>query len=768
MIQTSDAFRKAIVGSPREIQLFAVVDISDPDKVMRPVTSSGEDPWSRSAQLYDYEIENPPRYATLEDGRWLLDGSFDLFPDNYSVPERVGFAGNVLSGSRGVFLEPFWIQMNFANVRILQAVSLFFSGDPVDGVPVDFTVEIWSNSQLVHSAEIKGSTEADVLVKGFTVYDPTHVKLTISRWSLPYRRVRMMEFVIGLFERWNNSDLYSFNATLQGQFSCLSLPYGSVSLAMDNLDRRFEPRNKDSIFQSIEERQGVDIYIGCMTEFGMERVKLGVFYQAKDGWSTSDNNIVMKWYLVDIIGLITDRTFIVPNTLPTTLEGWLRALVGQLGVNFQNRYSVDPDYANKPVKANLREDVTGKKCGDILRWACQASGTWPRADAETGMLCAEPLWDEGNKVTLDNLNTYPAMKANDSLAALIFQLAVPGTVDGEEVQNTVQQEFVVSGNSTTSEQTVTIINPFIHSSDEALAASRLILSQYGGNVYELTGRGDPSSEIGDVDTIWLDESNAATARRMSQTFQIQNGVLQGCRSTLLQADGSYLWTEFEVIRASGTFTAPPGVHQLRIVLGQGGQGGGHGGPGWIGRTGFWGSSLASGYGEDGVDGQGGAIWYGVINCNEGQIFQVTLGAGGAPGSKVGQAGAMGGHTTFGVYSSADGRVYANGYTDIANGQAFARTGVEAPLPGTGDGGKGGRGGDPGEGYIYSYTYTPAGADPSVKNTRYELVITKDPGPGGPGVRGATGFAMVTWEKPEQELITQLEKETNHEKTVGRT
>lgn len=751
MIKTSEAFREAIVGSPRGIELFAVVDISDPDKVMDLPTTSGEAPWSRKDQLTNYDLSIPKRNATLERGRWLGDGSFDLFPDDYRVQTEVGFGSNILSGSSGAFSDPVWVRVSFSGVRIIQAFSLYFPGDPVDGVPYHFKVEVWCGSQLYYTQEVEDNTESEVQFKGFTVYDPTAVRLTVYSMSIPSRRVRMTEFVIGMFERWDSGMLASFSATLQGQFSCLSLPYGSATLSMDNADRRFEPRRKDSIFQSIEERQGVELFLGCQTSEGMERVKIGVFYQAGDGWKTSSNELTMRWYLVDIIGLISDRTFIVPDTLPTTLSGWLKALVSQLGRAFENRYKVDPNYASKPVTALSREDVTGKKCGDILRWACQASGTWPRADQSTGALCAEPLWNEGNKITLDNLNTYPTMKANESLAALIFQLAVAGEADEEGNPTTTKQEYVVSGNSTTSEKTVTIINPFIHTTDQALAAARLILSQYGGNLLELTGRGDPSSEIGDVDTVWLDESAATTARRMSQTFNFQDGVLQQCRSSLLQADGSYLWENFAVIRESGIFTAPPGVHQLRIVLGRGGQGGGVGQEGQYKSAGTSNISFSGfncEYGEDGVDGQGGEIWYGVIDCNEGQQFQVTLGAGGAPGGVYGQPGSLGGHTTFGVYSSENGQLYPNGYTDIANGQAFARTGVEVPLPGTGDGGKGGKGGDPPEGYLYTYTYTPIGAASTVVNTATKWQETKPPGPGHPGAPGATGFAMVTWDRPD--------------------
>ena len=89
-------------------------------------------------------------------------------------------------------------------------------------------------------------------------------------------------------------------------------------------------------------------------------------------------------------------------------------------------------------------------------------------------------------MTLDNMEAYPVMKANDDLAALIFTLA-----DGNGT------EYVVSGNATASGNTVAVNNPFIHTQAEALTAARLILSTYGGNQLEAVGRGNPASELGD-------------------------------------------------------------------------------------------------------------------------------------------------------------------------------------------------------------------------------------------------------------------------------
>ena len=100
-----------------------------------------------------------------------------------------------------------------------------------------------------------------------------------------------------------------------------------------------------------------------------------------------------------------------------------------------------------------------------------------------------------------------------------------------------------------------------------------------------------------------------------------------------------------------------------------------------------------------MDGKGGRVWFGTIKLNPGATVHYKRGAGGAPGSVYGEAGGLGQPSTFGAYSSAEGQLYPDGYTDIANGRAFCRPGVEVPLPGSGDGGKGGDGGEPPEGYL---------------------------------------------------------------------
>ena len=590
----------------------------------------------------------------------------------------------------------FTVTLPMSGVEVLQEMAVYFPEADYDGYGVNFSVLIYADSSHQYTESFTGNTEHVVRVNGFELNNPQYITLTVTKWSLPVRRMRIPEIVVGVYEVWSEDDLAGFTINMQGNFTNLALPYSTCTLQLDNLDRRFEPRNKNGIFKSLEDRQGIKTSMGVDLGSDTEYVPTGTYYQYSGGWKTGNNDITIAWNLVDIIGLLVDRRFAAPVSLPTTLSGWAEALVSQLGANFSTFYDVDPDYASLPVTASATalEDVT---CGQVLMWICQATETWPRADAETGHLTIEPFWNEGNIYDLDNLESYPVMTGNDDIALIDFTLS-----DGTELS--------ISGTSTSSSVTASVNNPFLHTTDAARAAARMILAAYGGNRIETTGRGNPSSEIGDVATVQLDASNATTGRVTQQTFEFRNGVVTGCKSVLLQADGSFLYQNRAVITASGTWTAPTGVTSLRLILV------GHGGDGGHGSDGTWEAE-----GTPGADGAGGKVWAGTVAISEGQTFNITIGE----------------NTIFGAYSSANGTSYPNGYTDIASGDSYARPGVESPENGTGDGGKGGAGG---------YQGQKREVDISEDELPiWRTVIDAYPTEGLPGVAGVPGCAVVYWD-----------------------
>lgn len=697
MISSTAAYKECVVANSRRTFAKAVVYLVDPDIEYGTPTSSGATALSVPSQLIDRNYEMGTPYATLELNRWTLDGS-------QSIDEGLGEVGIESAaeyGSDGSGST--WVTLPFTGVGVIQGCELYFSDRDCDGWPVDFTVDILVSGVSVHTATITGNTERHVTVEGFTVYSPTGIKVTVTEWSLPYMRMRTAEIIPGEIETWEGDQLAGIDIQQQVDYSLLTLPYSVAKIEIDNSDRRFDPRNKTGLFQMLEDRQPVELYIGVGVPDAPEYIPAGVYYQYDGGWKSTNNAMIMKWTLADIIGLLQMRRYSVPLSLPTKLGGWIADLVSQLGTAFAGHYYVDPDYENTSVTASAAAlaDVT---CGQVLLWLLQATGLTARSDPRNGHLTIEPYRNEGNEITLDNVTTYPIMYANGDIAEITFR--VNGT------------DYTYAGTSTSSPTTATLSNPFIPNQTAAFKAAQYIVSTFGGNRLETIGRGDPTTEIGDVATVQLDKSTATTGRVFFIRNKFVNGVLQSCTTKMLQASGSSMYENRQQFTASGSFTVPAGVTQLQLVLVGQGQNGAKGEAGQYAPdyTGTANQAVTQGAnGERGADGQGGKVWTGLVSVTPGVTYSITIGN----------------DTTFASYTSANGIRYPNGYTDINSGDSFARTGVNSPKTGSGDGGRGGAGGTGGTAvWLFG-----------------QLLDEILPTDGLSGALGATGSCVIYWEDP---------------------
>ena len=695
MLQTSNQYPGAITGDTRHMLIKATLNLIDPDLTYGTPTASPQDLYGNLDQLYDTNAELT-RMASLEHNRWTLDGTVAVRNDE---PE-IGCETVSLFDADGV--GSLTCTLAIGGVTTLQVVGFNFPTHPADGIPEDFTVTIYAGATVLYTETVTGNTETFFQLDGFTANYPTAIELTVTRWSLPDRRMRVAEIIPGTIEYLTDQDFVDFSVQQQGNPSCVLLPYGSCSLTLDNSDRRFDPRSKNSLFQSIEDRLGIEVLLGVDLGAEVEWVPVGTYYLHSGGWRTSTYEMTIAWDLIDIVGLLCDRLFVVPDTLPTTLEGWVAEIVGQLGKAFEGRYYVDPAYATMAM-ITVAGNVEDQTCGQLIQWLCLASGCWPRADAATGNLMLEPTGSIGEgEATLDNLSRYPILYSNDDLAFITINEYTDNTT-------TVYATYTVPGNSSASANTLMIADPFIQSEAQVEQAVRMVLSCYGGNRIEITGRGDPSHEIGDIMTIQLSDEAATTARLLTQELTFSDGVMKDCTSTLLQADGVALWTDREAFIDSGSWTCPDDVTEIRLILVGKGTNGTNGGNGtWTHK------------GAPGIDGIGGKVYVDTITVTPGVTYTITIGD----------------ESEFGLYSSASGSVLPYGFTDIASGASYGRSAVARPVKGSGDGGKGGAGGSKGIKY----------RNPNFRTNETPEYLYIQPTNGKPGSLGATGSVIIYYAK----------------------
>lgn len=512
MINTSADYQAAIVADSRRMLIRALVKLIDPDIVYGTPTTSGDASISQPEQLYDYATELGRPYATLELNRWILDGSVaNLAPVSSAV--QTGYVSGTAFDGNGDGSA--WVQLNFTGVDVLQACQIYFPDAELDGFGVNFTVTITGDT--THTETITDNEDTQLDLSGFTVNNATSIRVTVTKWSLPYRFMRILEITAGIIYTWDAATIQSMSATRQTDFSDLSVPYGTAQITFDNSDETFSPRNKTGLFASLEDRQPIELYLAPE---GAEWIPVGVFYQFNGGWKSSGNTLTMTWSLVDIIGLVQARRFEVPTPLPTTFAGWAAAIVSQLGAAFSGNYSVPAGRGSDALSVSSASDVTEKSCGQILAWIAQATHTWIQADPETGFLSFEELPLTGGSLDLDNLVSYPVDQANDDVARI--DVTAGGTA------------YSYAGNSTSSDRTVSIDNPFITTSAAAASLASYILAFFGGNLIETTGRGDPSQEPGDVVTVTLKGGSTTTGRVKSQSFKYDTGILAGCVTKLIE------------------------------------------------------------------------------------------------------------------------------------------------------------------------------------------------------------------------------------------
>lgn len=692
----------------------------------------------------------------------------------YNYDGEIGWVSGSLSGSDGTFSTAPVLSVALSGVEALRAVTVQFPEGTADGYGVNFTVTAKASGSVLDTVLITDNAERRVLVT-MSAANPDTIEVSVSKWSLPSRRARIVEVYPGWAVDWTASDITGLDVKFQCSLSTMQQPYSTASVTLDNTGNLFDPLDKSSMFQAIEEGQGFPVELGVDVDGVPEYVPLGVFYHHNQGWSQKDSNMTMQWSLVDIIGLLSDVDFAVPETVPTTLSGWLSAIVACLGTRFEGHYGFDPEYLSSYAITAEAEDVTGKKCGELLRMLCQASGCIAMTRREDGALLMRSAMDTGPDMTLDNLSEYPTFKANDYLGSITFTLP-----DGEGGT----EDYEIIGTDNTVKNTAKISNPFITTESGATDIAARIFSAYGGNKISLRGRGEPSAELGDVVWVQTKTGQDASGRILSQTFKYSGGVLEGCQTELLHTETRYNTFGHRVVfTEDGTWTVPEGVTSVHVVLVGGGDGGGYGYlvPSQCFKP-FYNRSYVEKYGQqrpdgsyeynitiwyalvdntatgkslpDGETGKGGKVFSREVAVNPGDTMSIVIGEGGAAPGPENNNAVPGTPTTFGVYTSENGDRYSGAYTDIYAGGTYAKSGQSTVTANSGNGGKGG--GHPWSSYseVNYEIYRDTAYNQYVSRLVWPLEWKPESGSPTPlpqytGTDGSSGICIIYYNDPEE-------------------
>lgn len=348
-----------------------------------------------------------------------------------------------------------------------------------------------------------------------------------------------------------------------------------------------------------------------------------------------------------------------------------------------------------------------------------------------------------------------------------------GTLTGQKYIHNTRQVTRTVDPYTNSENVKSVTEATLVSLVNSVAVAERLVNYYkchetisGDIVLDQQATGDVVTTYHPYDLETVESCIESLEINASNTLRATAVQLVGYKP--LQIEQVVTYDEHELLTGSGSWTVPEGVTEIRVILIAGGQAGYNGEAGEdcpagshiihmdddeqtiripAGQTSS-GSVNASYTLDGGASGQGGE---GGAAGSAGNVLQTTLEV--SPGDSIAYScgasgasnGALGGATTFGDLTSADGGVLPNGYTDLVTGITYALGGVAGEAGG--NGGSNGSEGESVEGAVGGEGYSSGGNDysPSGRDYSGDLSITwscnlsyTDGGAGGGGAGGSSG------------------------------
>lgn len=256
MKHVSEVYRESMASQMRNRSRVRVL-FSNADTT---ILSDGE--WRSNGELsmsntdtLDYGIDYGIPYATLELNQWVLDGGFDVAPEKDAV---AGFVSSLISDEDGDVYPAATLTREFSKTHTIPRIEISF--DTRTGIhPSSVTASFYNEGAVVKS--IDASVQGDSVAMDADVAMCDKIVLTFGKMP-PYRFPRIEGVVYG--EQMVFTDTEIESAIQKHDVDPLSrrLPNETLQFTVLDFSHQYDPDNPTGIWQYIAEKSAIGIQHG--------------------------------------------------------------------------------------------------------------------------------------------------------------------------------------------------------------------------------------------------------------------------------------------------------------------------------------------------------------------------------------------------------------------------------------------------------------------------------------------------------------------------
>jgi hypothetical protein len=330
-----------------------IYDVRDSDMGVPVYTDNGHMTISDITKLDDATDYTVTKYATMEKGLALLDGTFDIIPD--AAPYGYNsYASLLASDVSGEFTTDPLITLTFPAVTTsrVQVVTVKWS-TTYNEYADSFTIRVYdtTGAGLLETEVVTGNTDitSETLIDLSNDYNVITVE--VNEWATPHHRARIEKLFVGAQEIYTNSDLKRFSIERRCGIFAETTPTLRLNIGVDNTDGKFDPYDPSSATSWILDRQSLLATIGFDIGSSTEEISGGQYYMSQ--WSNLTNRN-MATFQADGLGYLLKDTYkrgvLVPSG--TTLLALAEAVAADAGLT-SAQYSFDASLGSVSSTAPL-------------------------------------------------------------------------------------------------------------------------------------------------------------------------------------------------------------------------------------------------------------------------------------------------------------------------------------------------------------------------------------------------------------------------------
>lgn len=277
---------------------YGLLDITASDDAVSVVTDIQPFANAQDINTPDLDQLSVKKNATMELNQWVLDGTFETFPNNPEA-EKWGLWSKQMSNENGDFSEEILLTIEFDDNHTSEGLTLYFRPDTGE-YSSDFTIDYYDSSNNLIISKDFSANSAEYFASS-PVENYRKIIITFRKTSLPYRYLKLTEIKYGSVKIFNDDSIVSATILEEIDPTCGELSVNTMECTIYTDD--FQLLDPQGIYQMLQQKQAINIKsydnAGNSTDYG-------TFFLEEP---TSEDDDTTTLSCVDLLGVIDKTTF---------------------------------------------------------------------------------------------------------------------------------------------------------------------------------------------------------------------------------------------------------------------------------------------------------------------------------------------------------------------------------------------------------------------------------------------------------------------------